>query len=85
MFNNKFLIAADFDIFCKLYSKSKSVKTIYFDRVITIMSYGGVSTSGILSKIAINLETMRSLKNNGIRPSFINIFIIKYLFKIFSR
>lgn len=83
MFNTNFKIAADFDLFCKLYSNSKNPKTIYLDEVITVMSYGGASTSGISSKMIINFESFKSLGNNGFKASFIKLFFIKYIIKIF--
>lgn len=59
------------------------LKTIYTDFVTVYMRDGGMSSSGLKSKIRMNAEDLRSLKNHHVYSNSIIIYC-KYLIKAFQ-
>jgi glycosyltransferase involved in cell wall biosynthesis len=85
LYNEKFTIASDFDLFLSLF-KSKKYNYKIINMVITRMKTGGVSGKNILSHIRSSSEIYQSLKSKKIFASYLLIysrFIVKFLQKIF--
>lgn len=80
-FDEKFLIAADYDWFARLL-KNYNPKLKFLDEFTVHMESGGISNKNLLSKIKLNLEILQSCKKNYINTNILNIFLFKYFFKI---
>ncbi|WP_353432686.1 glycosyltransferase [Polynucleobacter sp. MWH-UH23A] len=63
-FSKAYKIAADFDFIFRLFRKHK-IKYINTQRVLVRMRAGGISTSGIRSKLQITKEIYKSIRENG--------------------
>ncbi len=81
-FSIKYKIAGDFDWVLRVF-KNNTIKSKYLNKVLIKMQYGGVSTSGLKSKLLINSETLVSCRENGIKTNYL-LLLLKYLFKIFQ-
>ncbi len=79
-YNTKYKIAGDFDYIARIF-KLNDVKFRAIDKVFTQMMVGGVSTSGLKSKILLNKETLFSLRENGYKSNWYKLFI-KYFIKL---
>lgn len=81
-FNDQFKIAGDFDMILRCFHqdeftwKTTKLRLVY-------MAAGGASDGGLKQKWEMNLEILKSLKNNGIRSNSILIWM-KYLIKVFQ-
>jgi glycosyltransferase involved in cell wall biosynthesis len=72
LFSTTFRIAADFDMLLRLLLVHK-VSSIYYPKSIVRMRAGGISTSGLINKIKLNLEIIQSCRSNGVHT---NTFLI---------
>jgi glycosyltransferase involved in cell wall biosynthesis len=81
-FSVNFKIAGDFDWVARVF-KDDFVSYKYVEKIFVKMQVGGISTSGLKSKLKINLETLKSCKINGIDTNYFNL-LIKYFYKIFQ-
>lgn len=79
-YNSNYKIAGDFDYIVRTF-KSGFIKYKALNIVVAEMVVGGISTSGFKSKILLNQETIKSLRENGYKTSWLNI-MFKYLIKI---
>ena len=80
-YNNNFRISADYDFMLRI--MKNNVKLGYIDDVLVYMRSGGVSTAGIKGYKKSFDESIKVLKNNGIKfPYFVNsLRTIKILFQ----
>jgi glycosyltransferase involved in cell wall biosynthesis len=81
-FDVSYKVAGDFDFIARVFVDSK-VEFSYLNRVVVKMAVGGVSTSGLVSKIRLNCEVMRACRQNGIRTNWLFL-MMKYPLKIFD-
>lgn len=81
-FDDAYKVAGDFEFVARIFSASK-IDFIYLDRVVVRMSLGGVSTSGLASKILLNREVMRACKQHGIRTNWLFL-MVKYPLKLWD-
>jgi glycosyltransferase involved in cell wall biosynthesis len=72
LFRTDLKIAADFDILVRFLYKNK-VSYSYLKEPIIKMRVGGVSTSGLKSKILLNKETLQVCLDNGIDTNIFKI------------
>ena len=79
-FNLDYRIISDFDIMLRFLYRNK-VSFTYLPKVMVKMRMGGVTNSGISSKIKRNKEIHRSLNDNGIPTSLVKIYW-KYFTKV---
>lgn len=80
LYSTDYKIAGDFDYLARIF-KDGDVKFKAIDVIVAEMVLGGASTAGIKSKILLNRETIKSLRNNGYKTSWFKM-VIKYLIKI---
>lgn len=71
-YSTDYEISADYDLFVRLMLLHK-VCYSRLDKVLVRMRTGGVSSSGIKSKLLLNIEIVKACKNNGI---YTNIFLV---------
>jgi glycosyltransferase involved in cell wall biosynthesis len=76
LYRTDFRIAADFEMMVRLFV-SQRISWSYIDFVSVIMRSGGLSNSGLRSRIRLNLEIVRACHDNSL---YTNVFFI--LFKI---
>jgi glycosyltransferase involved in cell wall biosynthesis len=81
-FNTRYRISADFDWLLRVIAVSKA-RVIYTDYVSVHMRDGGISSSGINSKILMNKENLEILRTHKIKSSLLWIYC-KYFLKIFQ-
>lgn len=81
-FNTDYRITADFDLLLRFLYIEKASFT-YLPKVMVKMRMGGLTNSGLSSKLKLNREIHASLNANGIRTSMLKIYS-KYFSKIFQ-
>ena len=81
-FNTDFRITSDFDLMLRFLYIAK-VSFVYLPKVMVKMRMGGLTNSGLSSKIKLNREIHKSLNANGIPTSIFKIYS-KYFTKIFQ-
>lgn len=81
-FDDTYRIAGDFEFIARVFSDAK-IDFAYLDRVAVQMSTGGVSTSGLASKIRLNREVIRACKQHGIRTNWL-LLMMKYPLKMWD-
>jgi len=74
-FRTDFRIAGDFDFVVRAFARGQ-LRYQYLPRIMVRMQTGGVSNAGLRSKWLLNLEVLRSCRENGIDTN---------IFKILSR
>jgi glycosyltransferase involved in cell wall biosynthesis len=74
-FKVDYKIAGDFEFIIRIFNK-QNIRYQYVPEVLVRMQVGGVSTSGLRSKILLNFEVLRACRENGLKTN---------LFKILSR
>lgn len=74
LFSLNYKIAADYDLMLRVFEKYKP-KTKYINKVMVKMRVGGVSTSGLKSKIIIIKECSQAWKRNGLKKPIFFDFI----------
>ena len=79
-YRTNYAIAADFEFVARVFSSGK-IKWRYVPEVWMMMQTGGLSTSGLKSKITLNREVLRACRENGINTSYLRL-IHKYRTKI---
>ena len=82
LFDTSFKITADFEIMVRMILKGGATYA-YLPQTLVKMRVGGVSTSGIKSKVELNKEIKRALEMNGIKSSTAKIYS-KYFTKVFQ-
>lgn len=82
-FKTDYKIAADYEILCRIMSLG-NINSTYFPKVFINMRTGGVSTSGIINTIFLNLEVLRACRENSINTNLIKI-LSKYPKKLMER
>ncbi|TAK64091.1 glycosyltransferase family 2 protein [Methylobacter sp.] len=65
MYKTDYKIAADFEMLARLLIKQK-ISWSFIDKVMVTMRSGGLSNSGFMTSIKLNLETVRACKENGL-------------------
>ncbi len=78
----EYKISADFELTSR-FCRNLSIHFKYLNIITTKMSFGGISNSGIKSKIKLNSEILDACRQNGISSSVFHIYI-KYFIKIFE-
>lgn len=79
-FNTNYKIAGDFDFIARVFY-GQNLRYRHLPDVLVNMQTGGVSTSGIRSKILLNQEVLRSCRENGIPTNLFKI-LSKYPIKL---
>ena len=79
-FKVNYKIAGDFDYVARVFHRA-NLSYRYVPDVVVHMRSGGISNSGIRSKIILNREVLRSCRENGIDTNVFKI-LSKYFFKI---
>ena len=69
-FNQRYKIAADFDIMYRLIEKHK-LRVHYLQKFLVHMREGGLSNKNIKNILNANLECFHSIKANGGKPNFL--------------
>lgn len=82
LFDTQYRITADFELMLRFLYKHR-LSYCYLEKVMVKMRTGGVSDSGIKSKIALNKEIKAGLEANGIPTSMLKIYS-KYFTKVFQ-
>ncbi len=82
LYKTDYRICADFDMISRLIAV-EGLKWKYMPLTMVVMRTGGVSTSGIRSRLAVNREILRACRENGIRTNSLLIWM-KYFRKIFQ-
>lgn len=80
LFNSDYKIAGDFDYIIRAFHQKKW-RYKYLPEVTVRMLIGGVSTSGLRSKITLNLEMLKACRENGIKTNLIKI-LLRYPLKL---
>ena len=80
LFKIDYKIAGDFDFIIRFFNK-ENLKYQYVPKIIVKMQLGGVSNSGLRSKILLNLEVLRACRENGIKTNLFKI-LSKYPLKL---
>jgi hypothetical protein len=80
LFNSDYKIAGDFDYIIRAFHQ-KSWIYKYLPEVTVRMLIGGVSTSGLRSKVTLNLEMLKACRENGIKTNLIKI-LLRYPLKL---
>jgi glycosyltransferase involved in cell wall biosynthesis len=71
-FKTDYKISADFEFIVRAF-KDGNLRYKYLDECFVRMQAGGVSSSGIKSKIVLNREILRALRENGISSSYFHL------------
>jgi glycosyltransferase involved in cell wall biosynthesis len=71
-FKTDYKISADFEFVVRAF-KDGNLKYKYLDECFVLMQAGGVSSNGIKSKIILNREILRALRDNGISSSYFHL------------
>ena len=79
-YDNTFSIAGDYDMLLRL-MMSGNLKYKYLNINSVVMRSGGKSNRGILSKLKINFEILRSARINNFKTNFFYL-LIKILFRL---
>ena len=85
-FRKDYRIAGDFEYIVRVFEDPKLCYE-YMPRTIVRMQLGGISNSGLFSKILLNLEVIRACRENGLKTNLLKI-LAKYPLKaleIFTR
>ena len=80
MYKTDYRISADFELMVRYFCR-EGVRTRYLPRCVVKMSPGGLSTSGLRSKMLLNRENVRAERENGYRSCFA-MMLPKYAFKV---
>lgn len=80
LYNLEYKIAADFDFISRVIL-SERYRAQYVNEVWIKMRGGGLSTSGLKSKLQINKEVMKSLRDQKVKVNVLN-FLVRYLMKL---
>jgi len=75
-YNDSFKIAGDFELCLRFLEKNK-IKSFYIDIKLVKMLIGGISNSGLISKLVIFQEQLRAFKLNKIKVNSLLFFIHK--------
>ena len=81
-YRTDYRISADFELMVRYFCRN-GLRTRYIPRCVVQMTPGGLSTSGLRSKILLNRENVRANRDNGYRSCFA-MMLPKYLFKVFG-
>lgn len=79
-YKTDYRIAADFEFVARIF-KDGGIRARYVPEVWVHMQTGGASTAGLSSKITLNREVLRALRENGIRSNYFKI-LSKYPWKL---
>lgn len=79
-FNTELKIAADYELMLRLIHKN-NIKLSYLSKTIVRMRIGGISNSGLYTRIKVFREDILAWKLNGLKPSYLTL-IMKRLSKI---
>ena len=82
LYRTDYRISADFELMVRYFCRA-GVRTRYLPRCVVRMSPGGLSTSGLKSKILLNRENVKAERENGYRSCFA-MMLPKYFFKSFG-
>ena len=66
-------VSADFEFFVRLFHEP-SIRLIYVPKLWVLMQVGGISTSGIRSKIKVNQDVIRACRKHGIATNYFKLF-----------
>lgn len=79
-FRTNYKIAADFELCIRIFS-DRTLRYCFLPEVLVNMQTGGVSTSGMRSKILLNQEIMRACRENDIPTNLLKV-LIRYPSKL---
>ena len=79
LYKTDYRISADFELMVRYFCRA-GVRARYLPRCVVKMSPGGLSTSGLRSKILLNRENVKAERENGYRSCFA-MMLPKYFFK----
>lgn len=80
LYKTDYRISADFELMVRYFCRA-GVRTRYLPRCVVKMTPGGLSTSGIRSKMLLNRENVRAERENGYCSCFA-MMLPKYAFKV---
>jgi glycosyltransferase involved in cell wall biosynthesis len=81
-FNTHYRVVADFDLMLRFLYKEKA-SYVYLPKTMVKMRTGGLSDSGLKSKMRLNREILHSLRSHGMKASMLKIYS-KYFQKIWQ-
>lgn len=81
-YKTDYKIAADFEMLTRLLVRQKIVWSC-IDRVTVIMRSGGLSDSGLMSRIKLNSEIVRACKENGLYTNWLFL-VLKLPIRLFE-
>ena len=79
-FKTDYKIAADFDFACRIF-RDGQLRVRYIPKVLMHMQSGGLSNSGLINTIILNLEVMRACRENHIQTNWLKL-LLRYLEKL---
>lgn len=82
LYNTSYKIASDFDFLLRAIYIRK-IKTLYIEKDFVTMRVGGVSTSGLSSRILIMKEHLKILKKNGVYSNVL-LLMLRYFYKTYE-
>lgn len=82
LYKTTYRIAADFEFFLRVFLFSDN-NAKYLPMLSVIMNEGGASNGTLNRRITLNIEILKSFKENGVKSNYLFVYI-KYVFKIFQ-
>ena len=82
LYNTSYKIASDFDFLLRAIYIRK-IKTLYIEKDFVTMRVGGLSTSGLSSRILIMKEHLKILKKNGVYSNVL-LLMLRYFYKTYE-
>jgi glycosyltransferase involved in cell wall biosynthesis len=73
VFDTSLKIAADFELMLRYLEKHR-ISTVYYDRIIVRMRWGGESTGSVKRIVRGNMEVIKAFKKNGFSASILHPF-----------
>ena len=80
VYDDSYKIAGDFELMLRFFEKN-NLRTKFIDKTLVKMKTGGISNSGLISKIKILKEQFKAFKQNEIKLNKLN-FILKKTLKL---
>lgn len=82
MYKTDYKIAADFEMLLRLLIRQK-ISWSFIDKVTVTMRSGGLSDSGFITSVKLNLEILRACKENGLYSNWIFL-LLKLPLRLFE-
>tara|TARA_Y100001958_G_C21188839_1_gene517418 strand:+ start:489 stop:1235 length:747 start_codon:yes stop_codon:yes gene_type:complete len=79
-FNENFICSGDYEYILRVFLKNK-ISSKYLNKPLITMRTGGISNSGLISRIKVNIEDRKAWKSNNLKPYWYTL-ILKPISKI---